>query len=72
MDRTQGIDLSHWQGIVDWRKIGKAGIEFAAIKATEGINIVDQQFVNNMHGVWSTWASGSEIVPLVYHFLHPN
>ena len=29
----EGIDVSHWQGTIDWNKVKKAGIEFAIIKA---------------------------------------
>lgn len=29
----KGIDVSHWQGTIDWAKVKKAGIEFAIIKA---------------------------------------
>nr|DAT74192.1 MAG TPA: hypothetical protein [Caudoviricetes sp.] len=29
----KGIDVSHWQGTIDWTKVKKAGIEFAIIKA---------------------------------------
>lgn len=29
----KGIDISHWQGTIDWNKVKKAGIEFAIIKA---------------------------------------
>lgn len=28
-----GIDVSHYQGNIDWQKAKKAGIEFAIIKA---------------------------------------
>lgn len=28
----KGIDVSHWQGTIDWNKVKKAGIEFAIIK----------------------------------------
>src|SRR5215212_3943529 len=31
-----GIDLSKWQGPVDWASIRVAGTQFAFIKATEG------------------------------------
>lgn len=27
----KGIDVSHWQGTIDWNKVKKAGIEFAII-----------------------------------------
>ena len=30
---TKGIDVSHWQGTIDWNKVKAAGIEFAIIKA---------------------------------------
>lgn len=29
----KGIEVSHWQGTIDWNKVKKAGIEFAIIKA---------------------------------------
>ena len=45
-----GVDVSHWQGVMDWRKAKKAGVQFAFIKATEGLNWVDPQFKNNMDG----------------------
>ena len=30
-----GIDISHWQGEIDWKKVREAGVKFAFIKATE-------------------------------------
>lgn len=30
---VKGIDVSHWQGTIDWPKVKAAGIEFAIIKA---------------------------------------
>lgn len=30
---SKGIDVSHWQGTIDWDNVKKAGIEFAIIKA---------------------------------------
>lgn len=32
MANIQGIDVSHWQGVIDWNKVKHAGIEFAIIK----------------------------------------
>lgn len=29
----KGIDVSHWQGTIDWNKVKEAGIQFAIIKA---------------------------------------
>ncbi len=30
-----GIDVSHWQGDIDWLKVAQCGVKFAFIKATE-------------------------------------
>ena len=35
----KGIDVSHWQGTIDWNKVKKAGIEFAIIKTANGKQI---------------------------------
>ena len=45
---VRGIDLSHYQGDVDWKNIKKdMGITFAFIKATEGSGHVDEKFEEN-------------------------
>ncbi|HPT77738.1 MAG TPA: GH25 family lysozyme, partial [Candidatus Atribacteria bacterium] len=31
-----GIDVSSWQGKIDWSKVKKAGIEFAILRAGFG------------------------------------
>jgi lysozyme len=47
-----GIDVSHRQGIIDWEKVGKAGIAFAYVKATEGTTFQDSNWLRNVfHGV---------------------
>src|SRR4029079_13630990 len=37
---VQGIDVSYWQGDIDWDKVRRAGVAFAYIKATEGGDVV--------------------------------
>ena len=37
----QGIDISKWQGPIDWASVKGAGTQFAFIKATEGGDHVD-------------------------------
>ena len=39
-----GIDVSRWQGAIDWRKARDAGVSFAYIKATEGGDVFDPKF----------------------------
>ena len=42
-----GIDVSHWQGEIDWPAVAGDGIRFAYIKATEGGDSVDERFAHN-------------------------
>src|SRR4051812_17577721 len=38
---TEGVDVSHWQGTINWATVAGAGIKFAFCKATEGTTYVD-------------------------------
>ena len=33
MEKIYGIDVSHWQGTIDWSAVAKTGIDFVMIKA---------------------------------------
>lgn len=44
----KGIDVSQWQGTIDWEKVKAAGIEFAMIRAGYGQNNIDPQFKRNI------------------------
>ena len=44
----KGIDVSQWQGVIDWKKVKAAGIEFAMIRAGYGQNNIDPQFERNI------------------------
>lgn len=39
-----GIDVSRWQGDIDWLQAKRAGVSFAFIKATEGGDVADPKF----------------------------
>lgn len=58
-----GIDVSHYQGNIDWAEMEKQGIDFAFIKATEGSSHVDQCFEEN----WKK-AGQTSLVAGAYHF----
>ena len=45
-----GIDVSHFQGVIDWKKVKAAGIRFAYIKATQGASFTDPRSVSNCLG----------------------
>lgn len=45
-----GVDVSHWQGVMNWARAKKAGVEFAFIKASEGTSYKDDQWRANVSG----------------------
>ncbi|AZS14250.1 glycoside hydrolase family 25 protein [Paenibacillus lutimineralis] len=59
---AQGIDVSHWQGKIDWTKVAASGISFAFIKATQ--NSVDAKFIENARG-----AKAAGLMIGAYHYL---
>ncbi|MGI6834707.1 GH25 family lysozyme [Bacillus paralicheniformis] len=59
----KGIDVSHWQGNINWKKVAGDGIKFAFIKATEGTTLKDNKFVTNVSG-----ANAAGIKTGAYHF----
>src|SRR6266404_2901336 len=36
----QGVDVSHFQGTIDWNAMAANGVSFAYIKATEGTSMI--------------------------------
>lgn len=49
---VSGIDVSHHQGNIDWKKVKKAKprLDFVYVKCTEGKTYVDPTFVKNARG----------------------
>lgn len=45
-----GIDVSRYQGVIDWPQVQRAGVSFAYIKATEGGDLADPGFKNHWQG----------------------
>ena len=47
--QAQGIDVSKFQGTIDWRKVAKSKkVKFVYIRATEGTSIKDPQYKTNI------------------------
>ncbi len=63
----EGLDVSHYQGDVDWSSVKAAGKVFAFAKATQGTDDVDPQFSTNWSGMKS-----AGIVRGAYHFFEPD
>ena len=54
-DTRLGVDVSFYQGEIDWQAVADAGVEFAMIRcgyrgSESGAMVVDEQFENNMRG----------------------
>ncbi len=47
---VHGVDVSKYQGDINWRTLKTRGVSFAFIKATEGGDHVDDQFTNYWRG----------------------
>ncbi len=64
---TEGIDVSHWQGVIDWTKVHGARKRFAYIKASDGTSFVDDRYAANRAGAK---AAGLDVG--AYHFARPD
>lgn len=60
---VRGVDVSHYQGAIDWEKLAAQDVDFAFIKATEGSGHVDECFYDN----WQA-AAQTELCIGAYHF----
>ncbi|MBL1067980.1 lysozyme [Streptomyces sp. 7-21] len=65
--RVPGIDVSHWQGTINWSSVRSAGIQFAWMKATEGTNYTDPSFDRNYPA-----AHAAGVIRGAYHFALPD
>ena len=62
---VHGIDVSRWQGDIDWRSARAAGIAFAYIKATEGGDLLDPMFRTHWDG-----ARNAHVHHGAYHYFY--
>lgn len=60
-----GIDISRWQGEIDWSAVKAAGTRFVYMKATEGGDHVDPAFRRNWEG-----ARRAGVARGAYHFVY--
>ena len=64
----QGIDVSHYQGHIDWRTVARTGeVVYVYVKATEGAQLVDDTYITNIQG-----ARKAGLKVGCYHFYRPN
>lgn len=62
-----GLDVSHWQGRVDWRAVARSGVSFTWLKASEGTSVVDRTWERNRRA-----ARQAGILVGAYHFASPS
>lgn len=60
---VMGVDVSDYQGVIDWEMLEAQGVRFAFIKATEGSGYADGSFRRNI-----TAAADTDIRISAYHF----
>ena len=46
---VHGVDVSRWQGRIDWNTLRSQGANFVYIKATDGGDHLDPMFMKNWH-----------------------
>lgn len=62
---VHGVDVSRWQGVIDWPKLRRQGANFAYIKATDGGDHLDPMFKTN----WNR-AKAAGLKRGAYHFFY--
>ena len=60
----QGIDISHWQGDINFSDVKESGIDIVYIKSSEGNNYIDPLFEQNYNN-----AKSNGLYVGVYHYL---
>ncbi len=66
--KTRGIDVSHYQGNINWRNVGfDDHVSYVYVKATESSSLVDNMYQQNLRG-----ARVAGIPVGTYHFFSPT
>ncbi|MDQ2769978.1 MAG: glycoside hydrolase family 25 protein [Bacteroidota bacterium] len=64
---VHGIDVSAYQGRIDWPEVARNRVRFAFIKASEGSSLRDPRFARN----WQS-ARAAGVLCGAYHYFQPN
>ena len=63
---VKGIDVSYYQGTIDWTRVAADGVKYAFIRASDGLNTPDSKFDTN----WSQ-AKARGVLRGAYQFFRP-
>ena len=64
---VEGIDVSYYQGTINWSAVAGDGIKFAIVRVSDGTTFRDPQFSNNWNG-----ARAAGLYRGVYQFFRPQ
>jgi lysozyme len=64
---VKGIDVSYYQGAIDWPAVRADGVEYAFVRATDGLGYRDSRFEANWAG-----AGAQGILRGAYQFFRPT
>ena len=64
---TAGVDVSYFNGTIDWNQVKAAGYAFAFIRISDGTGFHDPQFAANWSG-----AQAAGVMRGIYQFFRPN
>ncbi|MDR1364401.1 MAG: LysM peptidoglycan-binding domain-containing protein [Oscillospiraceae bacterium] len=64
-ENIKGLDVSAFQGNIDWKQVEKSEFKFAMIRATYGNSGVDTKFHENIKNI-----QGTNIAPGAYHYCY--
>jgi lysozyme len=62
-----GVDVSSYQGTVDWKQAQAAGVRFAFVRVSDGLDVKDELFASNWAGV-----EAANIVRGAYQYFRPD
>src|SRR5262245_50270540 len=62
----RGIDVSYYQGTIDWNRVKNDGIDFAFVRVSDGATFRDPKFVTN----WAE-SQAAGVVRGAYQFFRP-
>ena len=66
-ETVKGVDVSYYQGTIDWNAVKADGVEYAFVRVSDGLGFEDPKFEANWNG---TRAAG--IYHGAYQFFRPN
>jgi lysozyme len=65
-ETQRGIDVSKYQGTIDWNRVRNAGVTFAFIRVSDGVTYKDPKFASN----WTN-AKAAGVIRGAYQFFRP-